>query len=556
MPWDDAASFVSRIRACVDAFDGEGAAEICGALRDRLYATDDVFPPGDAARILGTLRRKRYFDLLEKTADAFIRSGQDAFQVRRQYAQAMLDQGHVSAAVPFLEALAADARDTDPGEHLEARGLLGRAFKQLYVDSGGGTSRARRDLRQAVRWYLDVFAADESQLWHGINVVALLCRAHRDGVDIDGVAEPLAEARRYAGRILQAVEDKWDAGEATMWDCGTAAEACVALDCDEDALRWLGRYTQPQADAFELASTRRQLVEVWRLDPETSDLVALLQAELLKREGSQLEVTPGELFKPTAPAKPELLEKVLGKTRYVSLKDMYRAFSRARAVARIEDRPDHGIGTGFLLRGADLHESLGNDLLLLTNAHVVSDDLEAADPPPLLPDDATVTFEVLRGEPNRRYEFAIAELLWTSPPGELDATLVRLDAAVDEVEPCPIHSRLPLRDGEQRVYVIGHPKGGTLSFSIQDNVLLDHEGPPDGEPKKPGVVHLHYRAPTEGGSSGSPVFNRQWKLIGLHHAGSTDLPRLNKKAGSYPANEGIWIQSIIEAMKIRPPKTA
>jgi len=89
------------------------------------------------------------------------------------------------------------------------------------------------------------------------------------------------------------------------------------------------------------------------------------------------------------------------------------------------------------------------------------------------------------------------------------------------------------------------PAPGSLSFSIQDNVLLDHEAP-----------RLHYRAPTEGGSSGSPVFNSQWKLIGLHHAGSKEMRRLHGQAGTYAANEGIWIQSIIEEMKARPPRAA
>ena len=48
-----------------------------------------------------------------------------------------------------------------------------------------------------------------------------------------------------------------------------------------------------------------------------------------------------------------------------------------------------------------------------------------------------------------------------------------------------------------RAYIIGHPRGlSTPQFSLQDNVLLDHDD-----------RFLHYRSPTEPGSSGSPVFN-------------------------------------------------
>jgi V8-like Glu-specific endopeptidase len=89
----------------------------------------------------------------------------------------------------------------------------------------------------------------------------------------------------------------------------------------------------------------------------------------------------------------------------------------------------------------------------------------------------------------------------------------------------------------QRVYVIGHPRGGGLSYSLNDNLLLDHERP-----------RVHYRAPTEGGSSGSPIFNQQWDLIALHHAGGTEMKMLNGKPGTYPANEGLDFQSIREAV--------
>jgi V8-like Glu-specific endopeptidase len=88
---------------------------------------------------------------------------------------------------------------------------------------------------------------------------------------------------------------------------------------------------------------------------------------------------------------------------------------------------------------------------------------------------------------------------------------------------------------------VGHPSGRGLSFSSGE--FLGHATP-----------HLHYRAATEGGSSGSPVFNADWKLVGLHHAGGEALPKLNGESGTYEANEGITISAIAAAMAARKPE--
>ena len=118
------------------------------------------------------------------------------------------------------------------------------------------------------------------------------------------------------------------------------------------------------------------------------------------------------------------------------------------------------------------------------------------------------------------------------------------------IDPLPLDRGLPDIDRKPRVYVIGYPDGRDLAFSLQDNELLDHEGPPMGHPPDPDVCRLQYRAPTAPGSSGSPVFSAKgWRVVALHHAGSKSMPKLNSKTGRWPANEGIWIQSIISASR-------
>jgi hypothetical protein len=134
---------------------------------------------------------------------------------------------------------------------------------------------------------------------------------------------------------------------------------------------------------------------------------------------------------------------------------------------------------------------------------------------------------------------------------QCDASLLRLGGSVAGIDAIPVAKVLPALGTTARVYIIGHPRGQDLAFSFQDNELLDHEGPPTGKPQIPGVCRVHYRAPTEGGSSGSPVFNGDlWQVIALHHEGGKQgMPRLNGAPGTYAANEGIWVQSIISQLK-------
>ena len=111
--------------------------------------------------------------------------------------------------------------------------------------------------------------------------------------------------------------------------------------------------------------------------------------------------------------------------------------------------------------------------------------------------------------------------------------------------PVPLARQLPnlAATDPPRAYLIGHPRGlAQPQFTLQDNVLLDYDD-----------VRLHYRSPTEPGSSGSPVFDSEWQLIGLHHAGGFDMPRLHNRGGTYDANEGISVLAIAAALQQRAP---
>jgi hypothetical protein len=274
--------------------------------------------------------------------------------------------------------------------------------------------------------------------------------------------------------------------------------------------------------------------------------VNILRARLAQLPDGSLDLTPEQLQRARAAGSPPdvQLQAVLGAEGTRTYQWWKTGLDRATAVAAVRARLGGRIGTGFLVRGADLGLPTGDELLVVTNAHVINDRGQS---PGIRPDEAEVVFEAVDGGGVH----PVAEMVWTSPIEQHDATIVRLAKPVSAIAPMPIARALPVLEDSPRVYVIGHPGGRELAFSFQDNALIDHEGPPLGTPPTPGVCRVHYRAPTEGGSSGSPVFNAGlWQVIALHHRGGKIGVRcLNGKSGTYGANEGISILSIADAIR-------
>jgi hypothetical protein len=559
--------YLNRISDQLKTYNRKAVEVICSDLIKHLYESEENFEVKDVGRIMQQLRNKRMFSLMQKVGDALIQTGRHTYKIRRLYAQALIDQNNLTAAIAVLKELVTDTSNA-PGddadaklENTEARGLSGRVYKQLYVNSKSpNTNHSIGFIKEAIKFYLDVYITEpEIRTWHGINAAALLKRADADNIQLSG----FPSAHKLAGSILQSIQNRYDdKAKVDAWDFATAAEACVVLNKPDEALEWMSGYARmPDCDAFELASTLRQLEEVWRLNMNSETgrlLMPLLRAELLKREGGNIIINVDEIKQQNAVAniidekynviikpvndKSEIkLEKVFGADSFKTYKWYMTGVDRCQAVARIGTDSSKGFGTGFLLKGSALHESLGEEPILITNAHVVSNDLTDK---ALNSEAAIIIFEAL----NRDEEFRISEIIWSSPKTYLDATIIRfkkedqerLKELTKNIKIYPVTEYLPAPDPDdaQRIYIIGHPFGGTLQLSFQDNILLDHEDP-----------KIHYRTPTAGGSSGSPVFNQQWDLIGLHHAGSAEMPCLNNKPGVYEANEGIWIQAIKEALR-------
>ncbi len=529
MSWDPRQSPRDLTQAA-DSLDRPRVNELCGELIAHVRAHDEPYPLTPALAILGVLRRRRHFLLLQRTADAFIQTGLDNPTIRRQYAQALIDRENLTAAVAVLDRLIGETAGQGR-EDAEARGLLGRAYKQMFVATGPAAAERRaRLLERAIAPYLAVWSESRAH-WHGINAVALLMRSHQEGIRLPGVDSPEADAQAIAREILDAIEGLGDA--ATAWDQGNALEASMALGDSDAALEHLDAYLATGPDAFEMASTLRQLTEVWALDA-TSPLVSVLKAALLDYEGPS-DVTVGSTDIEAAAteriAHEPSFEKLLGSERFESLRWFQTALERCRGVARIEDPLEGPVGSAFLVDGASIHSTFP-PVVLVTNAHVISPDSSLA------PDRALVTFRALE---DATASYGIARILWSSAPTELDTTIVELDGRPANATSAPVARRRPQLDVSPppRTYIIGHPSGADqVMLSVADNQLLDADD-----------VRVHYRTPTMGGSSGSPVFNRSWELIAVHHSGSTEMPRLHGKGGTYPANEGIWLERVAAEVK-------
>jgi len=515
-------------------------------LRSRGDATPIGDPIAIGKKLVDELRGARQFERMLRVAELVSRRDPEDVKNRRLYAQALIETGKVTAAIDVLQAASQRLSKSDP-EWPEVKGLLGRCNKQIFIDAVDKTGpEAREALQQAIVSYHDPFKeAPSANYWHGVNLAALLVKSLKLGLPIPAGLDPKTVAQNVRTTLEATPLDSLD-----KWCLPTLAEAHLALGNWDEFERYIGEYVRDSGtSAFHVASTLRQLIEVWDLDKDCGrgqGVVKALNARLMKLPGGQLVVGPKELreyFNEPAPPQGQL-EAILGVEGTKTYKWWQRGLAQARSVACIRLQLGNRKGTGFLVRSGDLGLDPTDELLVLTNFHVVN---ARGSGGAAQPDAVEVIFEA--ADPSITY--SVEGIVWSSDQDHHDATLLRLNQRVDGIKPSTFAKQLPVLMDEPRVYIIGHVGGRDLSFSFQDNMLIDHEGPPDGKPAIPGVCRVHYRAPTEGGSSGSPVFNAHlWQVLALPHKGGREgMPKLNGAEGAYAANEGISIQSIREAIQ-------
>ena len=169
-----------------------------------------------------------------------------------------------------------------------------------------------------------------------------------------------------------------------------------------------------------------------------------------------------------------------------------------RAVCKIafDDERD---GTGFLIGPS----------LLVTNNHVLPDPARARE--------ARCIFDFqlnLERKPQEIVTYRLdpdALFVTSTVRGGLDYTFVRIDPAAGRRYPPISISRGSFTSLDREcANIIQHPQGRMKRVAMRNNRILSDTG-----------LAIRYQADADGGSSGSPVFNSDWQLIALHHAGCT-----------------------------------
>ncbi|MFE9789697.1 trypsin-like serine peptidase [Nocardia salmonicida] len=274
------------------------------------------------------------------------------------------------------------------------------------------------------------------------------------------------------------------------------------------------RFDDTEAERDEVARRR----EVSESDVVDSEEQILARADRLLVTGEVPAQAVIELGRQEPVGSIRSLERVIGFANELqAVNFLTRGARAAAAVARIS-LADNGrevpMGTG----------SLVSPQLLLTNNHVLP--TPGAAESVVIEFRAEVDIDNVPG-PTTRFRLAPADFFVTDK--HLDYTVVRVAPGPDGAAPGTTFGWNPLiaKPGKivigEAMNVVGHPSGRLKEISIRHNRLdlqLDD--------------FLHYASDTEPGNSGSPVFNDQWEIVALHHAGvpkKDDTGRVLRKDG-------------------------
>lgn len=218
------------------------------------------------------------------------------------------------------------------------------------------------------------------------------------------------------------------------------------------------------------------------------------------------------------------LEKVMGdQPTFLPISFLEIGSLTARSVARVVC--PNGLGSGFL----------ATDDLLITNHHVIPDAQTAKQS--RVQFNYQLTASGLSAEVTE-YELDPEQGFATSPMvGGDDWTAVRIKG-----NPSAEWGTIKLTEATIRpndyVNIIQHPSGLPKQIAIYHNVVTYADS-----------SRIQYLTDTLPGSSGSPVFDSQWRMVALHHSGGWLIEPETKR--TLFRNEGIAVSTLLKGLTER-----
>ena len=212
---------------------------------------------------------------------------------------------------------------------------------------------------------------------------------------------------------------------------------------------------------------------------------------------------------------------------YEDVGTLMKVVNRAASVCRIQFSHIDRRGTGFLIAPN----------LVLTNYHVLKE--TAGEDLVENAKTAVLYFgKVSLGDgsesPGKKFHLVATDPVpASSPVDQLDYALLQVDEQIkseESVQPSPLSIQLPaLRDA---LGILQHPMGKELKLARSNNgvAAINEE-----------LGRIQYYTMAEGGSSGSPCYNKNWEVVALHHA--------ERSSGLGVRREGVLIKAIYQQIK-------
>lgn len=215
-------------------------------------------------------------------------------------------------------------------------------------------------------------------------------------------------------------------------------------------------------------------------------------------------------------------EKIIGEDTLRHIYILNQALEAAKAVVHL--RVSKGAGTGFMISSD----------LLMTNNHVIASQEEA--------EKTEYTFNYQLDSNGKECSIQTAQSL---PGGafytnsELDYTVVSLKHLPSFGSPLILKSKQIRRD--DRLAIIQHPGGHLKKISMQNNFVAYAD-----------ANIVQYTTSTLPGSSGSPVFDDEFKVVAIHHSGGMLLEPGTKQR--YLRNAGTSMIAVLKDLQGNAPE--